>query len=1027
MAEAVEQLPSQMVEGKPAADQSPYVGPRPFERTDASKFFGRDAEANALISLTLAHPAVLLFAQSGAGKTSIINAQVVPVLEQRGCRVLANMRVSGSGTRPAGVNHFIANAIDHAWSELPKDGSLPDRAGLLTLADFLAALPAATDEDGLPAPCVLIFDQFEEIFTWDQDKWREREGFFREVGDALDADKLLRVIFAMREEYIAELAPYLHLLPERLRTVQRLERLREGAAMEAVNRPLEGTGIRFAPGVAESLVQNLLRVPIKSATGTTDVSGEFVEPVQLQVVCRKLWEKRPDGVTEITGQLFREFGDPDAALIAYYEEALERASEVSGVRFPTLRNWFAEKLITRDGTRGTVFQEAEDTAGLANTAVAELERLRLVRAEVRGGARWIELTHDRFIGPIRESNKRWKRELEQKNSLGRLWEQKAAAWVQARDSGGRPADVENLLVGRAEEIGAVEAWLASPMAAALGHTPALDEYVQACRVFAERRKFYMAVGVATLAVMFAGMAIFAMYSANAARSEAIKANAAALKNTQLAEKSAAATLVALREERGKLAQQTARENGREFDALVYGIQAVADGEVGTAPPEAVKGLIAGLNAVDTWTWIRGIEDPARKILLSRDGSRALVLSGSLVTVVNAGTGETLWRKTAENGSWQDAAFIGGGARVALIEAAGRSFANNANQMAQWRPPETSGGLTIVDATSGAPFEDAANQFARREVAFCSDDRFATVRWANGGTGVYELASGTCVVSVTDQVQDIATTADGRFGALISRSGVLRLADFQKKAVTATFEHQPRRTDNDFASATAWQSVAISDDGSRVAAITRPTERTDTSSVIVFGRDPAGSTNREFSLGRAVVLASSWVGSSLCVVGEMQQKDLGGAIRPAVRFYRMPDAFLEKETETIWPEGAHVLPEGRIVVYGSGNGVSGAAVAMIDVGAKNVEVFQASTAGRMQDSVTDASGKSLMCVHSQKGIYIAQDWREDPQYRGGGGDGYHPSLDALSPTELLELACNRIRHQPEFQVVSKYCPSSSPGH
>ncbi|MBS0197503.1 MAG: hypothetical protein JSR77_12165 [Planctomycetes bacterium] len=1023
MAEAVQQLPSQMVEGKPTADQSPYVGPRPFERADASKFFGRDAEANALISLTLSHPAVLLFAQSGAGKTSMINAQVVPVLEERGCRVLANMRVSGSGTHRAGANHFIANAIDHAWSELPKDGSLPDRAGLMTLAEFLAALPPATDEDGLPAPSVLIFDQFEEIFTWDQDKWREREGFFREVGDALDADKLLRVIFAMREEYIAELAPYLHLLPERLRTVQRLERLREGAAMEAVNRPLEGTGIRFAPGVAESLVQNLLRVPIKSATGTTDVSGEFVEPVQLQVVCRKLWEKRPEGVTEITGQLFREFGDPDTALIAYYEEALERASAVSGVSFPTLRNWFTEKLITRDGTRGTVFQEAADTAGLANTAVAELERLRLVRAEVRGGARWIELTHDRFIGPIRESNKKWKRELEQKNSLGRLWEQKAAAWAQARDSDAQPTDLEKLLVGRADEINAVEQWLASPVATALGHSSVLDEYVQACRVFAERRKFYMAVGVAAMAVMFAGMAIFALYSANTARTEAIKANKAAEESTRLAREAAAATLVALREERGKLAQQTARENGREFDALVYGIQAVADGDVGVAPTEAVKGLIAGLNAVDTWTWIRGIEDPARKILLSRDGSRALVLSGSLATAADARTGETLWRKTSELGNWQDAAFVGGGARVALIQAPGRTFGNNANQMVQWSPPEASGGLAIFDAKTGASLEDASNQFARRDVAFCSDDRFATVRWGNGGTGVYELATGTCVVSVTDQVQDIVTTADGRFAGVISRSGTLRLADFQKKVVTATFEHQPRRTDSDFAAATTWQSVAISSDGSRLAAITRPSERTASSTVIVFGKDPAGSTNREFSLGRAVILASSWVGDTFCVVGDLQQKDLGNAMMPAVRFYRMPDAVLEKETETIWPEGAHVTPEGRIVVYGAGNEVGGAAVAMIDVAGQKIDVFQATNGGRMLDSTTDASGKSLMCVHSQKGIYVAQDWRGDPQYRGG---GYQSNLEALSPQELLDLACKRIRYQPEIQLVSKYCPPVSPG-
>ena len=74
----------------------PYVGPRPFERKDQALFFGRDREARELLSLVVAHEAVLLYAQSGAGKTSLLNARLIPLLEEKGFQVLPTARVRGS-------------------------------------------------------------------------------------------------------------------------------------------------------------------------------------------------------------------------------------------------------------------------------------------------------------------------------------------------------------------------------------------------------------------------------------------------------------------------------------------------------------------------------------------------------------------------------------------------------------------------------------------------------------------------------------------------------------------------------------------------------------------------------------------------------------------------------------------------------------------------------------------------------------------------------------------------------------------
>jgi hypothetical protein len=71
---------------------NPYVGPRPYERRDRGNFYGRDREARELRALIVAEREVLFYAQSGAGKTSLLNAVVIPALEDKGFHVLPTVR-----------------------------------------------------------------------------------------------------------------------------------------------------------------------------------------------------------------------------------------------------------------------------------------------------------------------------------------------------------------------------------------------------------------------------------------------------------------------------------------------------------------------------------------------------------------------------------------------------------------------------------------------------------------------------------------------------------------------------------------------------------------------------------------------------------------------------------------------------------------------------------------------------------------------------------------------------------------------
>ena len=186
-----------------------------------------------------------------------------------------------------------------------------------------------------------------------------------------------------------------------------LEKMRANAALLAIQEPAKQGGRPFAPSVAEALVDNLRQVRSQRPDETS--LGEFVEPVQLQVVCYQLWEKlsiKAEAV--ITLADLEELGNVDHALGEFYQQALSEALVRTKVSELELRNWFEYRLITEAGTRGIVFQGSEQTAGMPNAVVQILALRFLLISEQRAGAVWYELIHDRFVEPILQSNHKWR-------------------------------------------------------------------------------------------------------------------------------------------------------------------------------------------------------------------------------------------------------------------------------------------------------------------------------------------------------------------------------------------------------------------------------------------------------------------------------------------------------------------------------------------------------------------------------------------------------------------------------------------
>ncbi|HEY3521431.1 MAG TPA: hypothetical protein VGK80_10400 [Rhodanobacteraceae bacterium] len=404
--------------------ENPWLGLFSYSEETRAYFHGRDEEAAELARRVQRKLLTVLFGQSGLGKTSLLRAGLVPRLRGADfCPVYVRIDYAPESPAPS---EQIKQAIFRATAEAghwTRPGSSIEGESLWEFLHHRGDL--LRDADGRTLMPLLIFDQFEEIFTLGQadDAGRLRaKQFLEDLADLVEnrppaaLEKRLdeddeaagqfdfaradyRVLIALREDYLAHLEGVKDIMPSITQNRMRLARMNGAQALSAVVKP---GGKLVSQEVAEAIV--------RFVAGGSELVNAEIEPSLLSLVCRELnVARQAQGRREISADLLA--GSRDTILSEFYERAL--ADQPAGVR-----RVVEDELLTESGYRESLAEErvrkALAAAGASPDALATLVNRRLLRIEERLDMRRVELTHDVLCSVVVASrNQRHAREAQE--------------------------------------------------------------------------------------------------------------------------------------------------------------------------------------------------------------------------------------------------------------------------------------------------------------------------------------------------------------------------------------------------------------------------------------------------------------------------------------------------------------------------------------------------------------------------------------------------------------------------------------
>jgi len=438
--------------------QRRYPGATPFNSRQSQIFYGRDKDIERLLTFIQVEKKILLYSKSGLGKTSLLEAGVIPKLPKNYIPISIRLFAYKVGAETP-VERVI-EALKLAVGDLDEkndtiiDRILGDHVREKTLWYYFKKaqlLENQRDENVQEKIFTLVFDQFEELFSFPKSdiedfknqlyeltelklpdhvavlvaegRQTDRELFSRENLGILHKKTDIKTIFAIRSDRLSLLNNLSDKLPDIQQSFYELLPLDYDQARQAIVNPakdpepvFDTPSFTFHKDACDKIIKEL-------SEGYT----ENIETTQLQIVCHRIEDiaaaKPGNGPRQIEVGDLPEFKN---IFLNFYFDSINRLPEEDRDKAKRL----IEDELIRNHQRISLDEEIckgylkdEELKTLVDTHLLRAERNTFGRISY-------EISHDTLIEPILESQKTYRENLErirleneQKEELRKLREQ----------------------------------------------------------------------------------------------------------------------------------------------------------------------------------------------------------------------------------------------------------------------------------------------------------------------------------------------------------------------------------------------------------------------------------------------------------------------------------------------------------------------------------------------------------------------------------------------------------------------------
>ncbi|GJI92475.1 nSTAND1 domain-containing NTPase [Duganella hordei] len=378
---------------------SPFRGLEAFEEQHASIFFGRKLNVDQLVQVVVAQAQaacamVLVLGPSGAGKTSLVQAGLIPALKagaapaDAGLAISAHLQLDCADMGQAGLLDTLASVLLDA--EL--DGhQLFDNTSAVALAQRLAQdLPGVIEQlqKQMPAIQLMVFiDRFEAVFRLPHVGEQERAVFIN-VLDQLARSGCVLLVLACRNDFYPHLSAYPALMNLKLRGGH-FDLAPPGSAdiAQIIRHPAQVAQLRYTTDERGESLDELLISAARSGPDTLPL---------LQYCLQELYRLRSaDG--ELTHASFHQLGGLEGAIGARAEQVISALGPAQIAALPHVLSQLV--LVAED--EATVTSRRVPWSALRSDAetrlVQALVDAHLFVSDLQGGAPAFGLAHEALL------------------------------------------------------------------------------------------------------------------------------------------------------------------------------------------------------------------------------------------------------------------------------------------------------------------------------------------------------------------------------------------------------------------------------------------------------------------------------------------------------------------------------------------------------------------------------------------------------------------------------------------------------